>query len=91
MGDRSKKGTIDQEASRTVMAVRGELSLQELLRCRVRYFSDGLALGSAGFVRKVRELLFGAGKQKWEPPEVGEGGDEMLCFARRRRALRGDD
>jgi len=31
----------------------GKLSRKELLRCRVRYFSDGLVLGSKGFVEGV--------------------------------------
>jgi len=31
----------------------GELTLGELVRCRVRYFADGLALGSAEFIEKI--------------------------------------
>ena len=31
----------------------GKLSLPELLHCRVRYFSDGLIIGSKGFVEKM--------------------------------------
>jgi hypothetical protein len=31
----------------------GKLSRAELLRCRVRWFSDGLAIGSKGFVEGV--------------------------------------
>jgi hypothetical protein len=27
--------------------------MSELLRCRVRYFSDGLALGSEAFVERI--------------------------------------
>ncbi len=36
-----------------VRAERGRLSRYELLRCRVRYFSDGAALGSKQFVNDV--------------------------------------
>ena len=31
---------------------RGELPLQQVLRCRVRYFSDGMAIGSRGCVNE---------------------------------------
>lgn len=33
----------------------GKLSRGQMLRCRVRYFSDGLAIGSKGFVNEVFE------------------------------------
>ena len=36
-----------------VLSGNGRLSRPELLRCRVRYFSDGLALGSRDFVNNV--------------------------------------
>ena len=38
------------EAVERVVAAGGRLPMHELLRCRVRYFSDGLALGSQAFV-----------------------------------------
>ena len=80
----------DPAASRTVLEASGSLSLPELLRCRVRYFGDGLALGSAEFVLKVREALFGRGKRMWRPPNVAGGVESELYFARRRRMVRGD-
>ena len=36
-----------------VLAAGGRLPMHELLRCRVRYFSDGLALGSRAFLENV--------------------------------------
>jgi hypothetical protein len=36
-----------------VHAARGRLPMHELLRCRVRYFSDGLAFGGQDFVETV--------------------------------------
>jgi hypothetical protein len=36
-----------------VIAERGALSLAQALRCRVRYFSDGVALGNRAFVNEV--------------------------------------
>jgi hypothetical protein len=38
------------EEVREVREAGGELSRAALLRCRVRYFSDGVAIGSKGFV-----------------------------------------
>jgi len=38
-----------------VIAQGGKLPMHVLLRCRVRYFSDGLALGSQDFVDKLFE------------------------------------
>jgi putative transposase len=53
---------IHAEKTREVLAERGKLSAGELIRLRVRYFSDGLALGSREFVESVfdeNRALFG--------------------------------
>jgi len=42
-----------ERAARVLNGDRGEISRAEALRCRVRYFTDGVALGSAAFVRRV--------------------------------------
>lgn len=39
-----------EEQVKAVIAVRGRLPLNEILRCRVRYFTDGVILGSRVFV-----------------------------------------
>jgi hypothetical protein len=44
---------IEREKVREVLDGGGRLKLSELLRCRVRYFSDGVAIGSKGFVEGV--------------------------------------
>ena len=44
---------IDPARVRAVLAGRGELSRTDVLRCRVRYFSDGLVLGGKEFVESV--------------------------------------
>ena len=44
---------LDRAAVEKVLAERGRVGLDEYLRCRVRYFSDGVALGSRGFVDGV--------------------------------------
>ena len=41
---------FDPQAVAAVLDAGGKLSLPDLLRCRVRYFTDGLALGSQAFV-----------------------------------------
>ena len=41
------------EQIQAVVKADGQLPLQEALRCRVRYFSDGLVLGSQAFVDSI--------------------------------------
>ena len=53
---------ISQEEVAKVWAAGGELSLAQLLRCRVRYFSAGAVVGSEAFVERFfqsRRELFG--------------------------------
>jgi REP element-mobilizing transposase RayT len=47
---REHRGRITPEQLRQVMQAQGRLPLAMLLRCRVRYFSDGAVLGSQAFV-----------------------------------------
>ena len=60
-----RKG-LSRESVAKVWAEGGELNLQQLLRCRVRYFSDGLAVGGRGFVERIFALkreMFSAGRK----------------------------
>ena len=50
---------IDPEKAKAVLNSGGKLSMQELLRCRVRYFTDGAVLGSSGFVQEQFENFRG--------------------------------
>jgi hypothetical protein len=50
---RSGKVALDGEAIRAELARGGQLSMGEVLRVRVRYFSDGLVLGSRNYVNEV--------------------------------------
>jgi len=43
--------TIDLELAQEVVQQQGEIPLPELLRCRIRYFTDGGILGSRAFVQ----------------------------------------
>jgi putative transposase len=49
-GPREQGAGISFEALHRVMAEGGQLPLAEILRCRIRYFSDGAVLGSKAFV-----------------------------------------
>jgi hypothetical protein len=56
-----RKGIASGEAHK-VMASNGKMPMAEVLRCRVRYFTDGMALGSQAFVDGVfagNRRLFG--------------------------------
>jgi putative transposase len=53
---------VSTDTARAVLAEKGKLSIAELVRLRVRYFTDGLALGSREFVEgifKSQRKLFG--------------------------------
>ncbi len=43
--ENSVRAGLSQEAVAKVWAAGGKLSLAQLLRCRVRYLSDGMAVG----------------------------------------------
>ncbi|MFT5107326.1 MAG: putative transposase, partial [Pseudoalteromonas tetraodonis] len=49
------KGGFDQREIEAVCAAGGKLSLAAVLRCRVRYFTDGVVLGSKEFVDEFFE------------------------------------
>ncbi|WP_395737838.1 transposase [Prosthecobacter sp.] len=54
---------VTPESARAVLAQKGKLSIAELLRLRVRYFSDGVVLGSKEFV----EGIFEAQRERFSP------------------------
>jgi len=86
----SGKTVLDREAIKKVIDAGGELALAEVLRVRVRYFSDGVALGSKEFVDAVRAEFrehFGA-KRKTGARKIGTGDAIPGLFAM--RDLRGD-
>ena len=62
---KSRLGFTQREIE-AVLAVGGKLTLAQALRCRVRYFTDGLVLGSQGFIDEFfesRREAFGAKRQ----------------------------
>ncbi len=54
---------VSVESARAVLAQKGKLSPAELVRLRVRYFTDGVALGSKEFV----ESIFEAQREQFGP------------------------
>jgi putative transposase len=62
LNTKSKRPVFDQATAQAVVDEQnGELSLPERLRCRIRYFTDGVILGSQSFVEshfsKLKEKL----------------------------------
>ena len=58
--------SIDHEAVRKVIAERGKMDLPVMLRCKVRFFTQGFAVGSKGFVDGLVEAFadhFSAGRK----------------------------
>jgi len=71
------RGRISAERLEQVIQAKGKVPLQELLRVRVRYFGDGLALGSRAFMAQVlrdhREAFGSRRRQAGTPlPETGD-------------------
>jgi REP element-mobilizing transposase RayT len=69
-GARKRRGFRPEEVEE-VLAAGGRLPLAQALRCRVRYFSDGLVLGSRAFVESVflaKRERFGARRRTGARP-----------------------
>jgi REP element-mobilizing transposase RayT len=78
-----KKG-FDRKKVRDVWEAEGDLTPQELLRCRVRYFTDSVAIGSQTFVEEIfiaRRSYFGS-TRKSGAQELRGPGMENLCGLR---------
>ncbi|MCP4239001.1 MAG: chemotaxis protein CheW [bacterium] len=82
--ENSARAGLSREAVAKVWAAGGKLSLAQLLRCRVRYFSHGMAVGREGFVESVFTLVreaFTSGRKTGARKMVG-GDWDGLCAAR---------
>jgi putative transposase len=73
---------ITVESARAVLAAGGKLSAAELVRLRVRYFSDGVVLGSKAFV----EGIFDAQRERFSPKRK-VGGRRMTELAESEEAF----
>ena len=81
---RAKKAGFSRRTVREVLAQGGRLKPAEVLRCRVRYFSDGVVLGSREFVNEVFDKHrdeFGV-KRKTGARELKRGHWGGLCTMR---------
>ena len=88
-GERSKgvenkdRGRIDLETASKVLENGGRVPIWQLLRWRVRYFSEGTALGSKEFLddlgRRWNEQCGGNRKQHAHCMQSGEWGD-LRCY-----------
>ncbi|MCX6857777.1 MAG: chemotaxis protein CheW, partial [Verrucomicrobia bacterium] len=75
------KGVTADEA-RQALKDKGKLSSMELVRLRVRYFSDGLVLGSQDFVENIfteNRNRFGP-KRKTGPRQLKEGNGTLFTM-----------
>jgi putative transposase len=81
-----KRG-VSVEAARAVLAEGGKLSPGELVRLRVRYFSDGAVLGSKAFVEGIfesqRESF--SPKRKFGAKKIGVASGDMFSLRRLRK------
>ncbi|MEI6653193.1 MAG: transposase [Verrucomicrobiota bacterium] len=81
---RTKQAGISKEVVAAEKKRQGKLSRGELLRCRVRYFSDGLVLGSKSYVEGMFQKyrgIFGP-KRKSGARSLREAADGHLFTAR---------
>ena len=82
--NKAAQAGIAEADAETAKKRKGKLSRVALLRCRVRYFSDGLVLGSKGFVEGVFAQYRGhfGPKRKSGARPLRENSNDNLCTAR---------
>lgn len=87
--DPSAEGGMDPEKARKVIEAGGRLSFRDLARCRIRYFSDGVALGSTEFVDRIRRVReeHAEPRHQGKPPPMPVEDEHWLHFARRQRSM----
>jgi putative transposase len=86
-GGEAGQKKIDGARALAVIEAGGEVTLAEALRCRVRYFSDGVVLGAEGFVRAWAKPR-GLRRDRDEPrPMAGTDWGGLAVLGRLRRAV----
>jgi len=84
---RKARGGVDLVKRREVLSKRGRMSVGELIRHRVRYFSDGAVIGSREFV----EAVFEANRERFGPKRqtgarrIGESAEPFFSLRQLRR------
>ena len=79
----TKKGGFTEEEVRAVWAAGGKLTQPQLLRCRIRYFTDGLVIGSKAFLEDYFESAknaFGPKRQTGARPIRGAETGNLFAF-----------
>ena len=80
--DKPKKGVARAKVE-AVLTRKGKLSVGELLRCRVRHFTDGMVLGSRSFVDEMFEERRGwFGKNRKDGARALPIEDNEICAMR---------
>ncbi|MGI9242659.1 MAG: transposase, partial [Verrucomicrobiales bacterium] len=85
--EHSNRAGLSREAIAKVWESGGKLTLTQLLRCRVRYLTNGLAIGSTAFIENIfvsKREAFSARRSSGSRPMVGGDWGEL----RSARALR---
>jgi REP element-mobilizing transposase RayT len=85
----ARKG-FDPEKVRRVLEEGGELPLRELICCHVRYFNDGVALGSRLFVEEIftqNRSLFGERRKTGAQKMKGGDWEGLFCLRNLSHAL----
>ncbi|MDB4673636.1 transposase [Verrucomicrobiales bacterium] len=80
-----KRQGLKLEAVRKVIASGGELTTGQLLQHRVRWFSEGVALGSEDFLRRTLGSEFGVDSFKPMPVANGENAPAWYSLSRLRK------
>ena len=80
---REGQKAMDRETVRKVVEQDGELPMAQVLRLRVRYFTDGLVLGSKEYVNQIFEThrpFFGKGRKTGARPMLGLRGTGLMVM-----------
>ena len=90
--DPSKAGgeDLDREGIRKVVEAGGKLPIAQVLRLRVRYFNDGLVLGSKDFVNEIFEMnrsQFGKSRKSGGRPMLGLKDSGMMVMRNLRKDI----
>ena len=89
-GRTDERAGFEPEQVHRVLEEGGELPLHELLRCHVRYFNDGVALGSRLFVEEVfaqNRSIFGERRKDGARKMKGGDWNGLFCLRNLSSAL----
>lgn len=59
-----KRSGMRRKDIRDILENKGKLSISQILGCKIRYFSSGLALGSSSFVQDIRDWFSQSQKRR---------------------------